>query len=218
MGNCPVVVRPCTSKPCSMCTDWTHPWSGWVRAELREGEWFNCICGKPGCWCEPLCEIVMPGPVAAIISVQLDGCELDLGNFRVDNGNRIMRVDGGCWPSCQNLNLPLGECGTLGITYLPGIIPDSAALWAAGILAAEFAKACTGGKCRLPSTVTSIARQGVAMTMSTGMFLDGTGIREVDAYLFSVNPNGLRLPPMVWSPDVPWAKHRYQTPQLKVVP
>ena len=51
------------------------------------------------------------------------------------------------------------------------------------------------------------------------MFPDGmTGIREVDAYLISINPNALKMPPMVWSPDVPWAKHRYETPTVTVVP
>ena len=85
------------------------------------------------------------------------------------------------------------------------------------MLACEFAKACTGGKCRLPSSVTSIARQGVTMTISSGMFLGGqTGIREVDAYVVSVNPNAQVMPPVVWSPDVPWAKHRYLTPTAKV--
>jgi hypothetical protein len=157
-----------------------------------------------------MCEIVMPGPVAGLVKVTFDGVEVALSNFRIDNLHRIVRTDGTCWPSCQNMNAPLTEVGTLGIEYVPGIIPSPAALWAAGVLACEFSKACTGGKCRLPSSVTSIARQGVSFTMSEGMFADGlTGIREVDAYLVSINPHGHRIPPMVWSPDVPWAKHRY---------
>jgi hypothetical protein len=42
------------------------------------------------------------------------------------------------------------------------------------------------------------------------MFPDGmTGIREVDAYLTSINPNALRQPPRVWSPDMPG--HRFTT-------
>ena len=107
----------------------------------------------------------------------------------------------------------------LGITYVPGIVPDAAALWAAGVLSCEFAKACTGEKCRLPASVTTVSRQGVTMTMSSGMFEGGmTGIREVDAYLVAVNPNAQRLPSTVWSPDAPWAKHRYQTPVVEVVP
>ena len=121
--------------------------------------------------------------------------------------------------SCQYLGRASGEEGTLTITYVPGIIPDEAALWAAGVLACEFAKACTGGKCRLPSGITSVVREGISMVLSAGMFPDGmTGIREVDAYLVSVNPAAQRYQPLVWSPDVPWAKHRYTTPTVEITP
>jgi hypothetical protein len=220
LGSCPVIVRPCLGPPCDACRQWDHSYGDvWVRPFIRDGDWHNCICGGPRCSCKPLCEIVMPGPIAALIEVNLDGDELPLADFRIDNGHRIVRTDGECWPSCQDMNLSLGEPGTLGITYVPGIVPDDSALWAAGVLACEFAKACSGGKCRLPSSVTSIARQGLTMTMSSSMFEGGmTGIREVDAFLIAVNPNGLKLPPMVWSPDAPWTKHRYETPQVEVTP
>jgi hypothetical protein len=212
VGNCPVVVRPCLGAPCTACRQswWT---AAWVQATLVNGVWGNCICcDSTECSCEPLCEIVMPGEVAEITEVSLDGTALPLEDFRIDNGNRIVRMDGACWPSCQNLTRPLGEIGTLGITYVPGIIPDSSALWAAGVLASEFAKACTGGKCRLPATVTTIARQGVNFTLAGTMFEGGvTGIREVDAYVYSVNPHRLKMPSVVWSPDASWTKHRYES-------
>jgi hypothetical protein len=211
VGNCPTVVRPCITDPCDHCNSWWGQWwsHGWVHPDLRAGEWSNCICPGPQCGCEPLCEIVMPGMVAAIFDVCLGGASLGLNHFRVENGHRIVRTDGECWPACLDLY----------ITYLPGIVPDAAALWAAGVLACEFAKACAGAKCRLPSSVSSIARQGVTMTISSGMFLGGqTGIREVDAYLVAVNPNAQVMPPVVWSPDAPWAKHRYLTPTARVVP
>jgi hypothetical protein len=161
----------------------------------------------------------MPGPVAQIETVWLDGAELPVESFRVDNLHRIVRVDGECFPSCQNMNAALDEAGSFGIEYVPGIVPNESGLWAAGVLACEFSKACTGGKCRLPSSVTTITRQGVTMTMDAGMFSNNlTGIREVDAYLVSVNPNGHRIPPMVWSPDVPWAKHRYTAPPAVINP
>jgi hypothetical protein len=224
VGNCPVVVRPCLGPACNACTEWhtrnlTAGAPTWIGVGIANGQWINCACGTPECSCERLCEIVMPGPVAGILQVAFDGESLPLDLFRVDNSHRIVRTDGECWPSCQNLNADLSQPGTLGITYIPGIVPDSSGLWAAGVLACEFSKACQGGKCRLPASVTSITRQGINMEMSAGMFENNlTGIREVDAYLISVNPNGHRIPPMVWSPDVPWAKHRYQTPQIEVTP
>jgi hypothetical protein len=206
VGNCPVIVRPCLSDPCDYCT------SAWVEPMIVDGRWVNHVCGAPKCSCERLCEIVMPGPVAQITAAEMDGIGLDPGLFRVDNGNRIVRQDGQCFPSCQRLDCALGEVCTFGITYVPGIVPDAAGLWAAGVLACEFARACSGAKCRLPTGVTTIARQGLSMNLSAAMFPDGmTGIREVDAYTSAINPNHLLVPPMVWSPDVPWARHRYQT-------
>lgn len=206
VGNCVAVMRPCLTAPCDLCaqTEWMHP-------HIRDGQWINTICGTPRCSCARMCEIVFPGPIAALGDVIIDGEILDPAQYRVDNQNRLIRQDGQCWPSCQHMELPMGDVGTMSIEYVPGIVPSAAGLWAAGTLACEFTKACTGGKCRLPSSVTSVARQGVQFTMSTGMFPDGmTGIREVDAYLTSINPNALKLPPMVWSPDVPWARHRWQ--------
>jgi hypothetical protein len=222
VGNCPVTVRPCLGPPCNACTEWwSHSLTGhttWIGVGIANGAWINCACATPECSCERLCEIVMSGPIASLEEVSFDGTVLPLGNFRVDNGHRIVRTDGECWPSCQNMNAELGEPGTLGITYVPGIVPNAAGLWAAGVLACEFSKACTGARCRLPTSVTAISRQGVSFEMSSGMFVDGmTGIREVDAYLTSINPNAHRIPPMVWSPDVPWAKHRFPGPPTVVI-
>lgn len=207
VGNCPVVMRPCLTPPCNICN------ANWMNPMIVGGDWFNIPCGCTNeCSCERLCEIVLPGPVAELTSVLLDGNELPLGLFRIDNGNRLVRQDGECWPSCQDMTRPLGDPGTLGIEYVPGIKPNAAGLWAAGVLACEFSKACAGGKCRLPAAVTSVARQGVTFDFSQGMFPNGqTGIREVDAYILSVNPNGLKGPSLVYSPDLPQAKHRYTT-------
>ena len=217
VGTCPVVMRPCLSVPCSTCANWSH--HGWVRAAIRDGIWLNMLCGTPECSCKRLCEIVFPGEVAAIVEITLDGQTVDPATYRLDNGNRLVRTDDGCWPSCQDIAAPPTEVGTLAITYVPGIVPDEAGLWAAGVLACEFALACSGSKCRLPSSVTAIVREGVAYTLGTAMFPGGmTGIREVDAYVLSVNPHRLKMPSTVWSPDVPWAKHRYETPQAPVVP
>ena len=220
VGNCPTIVRPCLGPPCDACTNWwrqhLHGTGSWVMAGIRAGEWVNCGCGvKPSCSCSPLCEIVMPGPIAELLAVKLNGVDQDLSDYRIDNLHRIVRLDGLCFPSCQDMTADWDEPGAFGIEYLPGIIPSGSGLWAAGVLACEYAKACTGGKCRLPSSVTSVVRQGVTFNMDEGMWSNGlVGIREVDAYILSVNPNKHKVPPMVWSPDVPWAKHRYSSPVI----
>ena len=207
LGMCPVTVRPCLSMPCGPCRD------QWMMPVNLGGTWVNYACGSPKCSCTRMCEIVMPGPIAIITEVLLNGVALPLGDFRIDNGNRIVRQDGTCWPSCQDMTAPLGQPGTLGITYVPGVVPDSAMLWAVGTLACEFARSCQGGKCRLPTAVTNVSRQGVTFNLDQSAFPGGkTGIREVDAVLHALNPKAYTRPSSVWSPDVPWVKHRWSSP------
>lgn len=193
LGNCPVTFRPCVTAPCSSCSgSWMHP-------HIRDGRWVN-HCGDTGCSCPQLSEIVLPGRVAQVLSITLDGFPFD--QWRLDI-NRIVRLDGGAWPACQDMSMNISAPGTLFVEYLPGVEPDASGLWAAGVLACEFAKACTGGKCRLPASVTSITRQGVSMDFDNSMFSNGlTGIREVDAYVLSLNPHKFKVPPRVWSPDI----------------
>lgn len=206
VGSCAVTMRPCLTAPCDVCSaqhNWMHP-------RIRDGYWINTVCPTPRCSCAPLCEIAFPGPVAQVTEVTWSGQVIPASAYRIDNGNLLVRQDGECWPSCQHMGRPLGAPCTLGVSYVPGVVPGVEGEWAAGVLACEFAKACTGGKCRLPSSVVAIARQGVTMELAMGMFADGqTGIREVDAYLLSLNPNRLRNAPMVWSPDLP--QHRWTT-------
>ena len=60
------------------------------------------------------------------------------------------------------MNLNDGE-GTFLVTAQEGVAVDGLASYAAGVLAVEFAKACTGGKCSLPPGVVSVTRSGVSM-------------------------------------------------------
>jgi hypothetical protein len=211
VGNCAVTVRPCLTAPCSSCRD-TLLSPRIKRVGDCEGCWVNDSPCDSGCGCGVMSEIVMSGQIAEVVAVTVDGAVLDPAAYRVDNGNRLVRVDGNPWPPSQYLDRAASEQGTLAVEYVPGVRPGSAGLWAAGVLTCEFTKACSGAKCRLPSSVTSIARQGVSMEFSTGMFPDGmTGIREVDAFLVSVNPHGLKQPPRVWSPDLVSVGHRYTT-------
>jgi hypothetical protein len=203
VGNCPVLARPCRRGCGGVAWGASGPA---FTPTLRDGLWFNnpCGCGRQsGCGCTEVSEVIFPGPVAAVYGVWLGGARLDPSAYRVDDGYRLVRQDGDTWPLCQNLTQPWDGDEAFSVVYLPGIRPGAAGLWAAGLLTVEFAKACTGGKCRLPSSVTSIARQGVSMDFAQGMFSGGvSGIREVDAWVKSVNPNNLTQPPRVWSPDV----------------
>lgn len=209
VGSCPVEIRPClTDQVCELCfgLDWPVPTMTW------SGEWINCVRRRTGdCSCCTLCEIELPGRAAALNFVTIDGYTLDNRIFRIDNQINLVRQDGKCFPRCQNMGAPAGAIGSMVISYYPGYLPTEAGLWAAGVMACEFSKACTGGKCRLPAGVTNLVRQGLSFQVMSGFFADGTGIREVDAYVASVNPNRIKVPATVWSPDLQRAKHRVTT-------
>jgi hypothetical protein len=207
VGNCPVLARPCRSG----CSGSEFGYGPGFSPVYRYGQWFNVGCGCSGsCSCVSVEQITLPGRVAEVQTVWVDGVELDAENYRLDNGNLLVRTDGGAWPLCQNMNLNHTETGTFAVQYVPGVLPGTTGAWAAGILTAEFAKACSGQKCRLPSSVTSVSRQGVSMDFTEGMFAGGqTGIREVDAYVLSLNPAHRAKPSTVWSPDLASVQTRY---------
>lgn len=192
-----------TVMPCSVgCA---HPRFSAFRPilfDMLSAEHLKCWC-KAGCACPSMPSINLTGPVGRIDEVVVNGEVVPATAYRVENGNILVRTDGGEWPSCS------GEDFT--VTYLNAYEVDDMGSYVAGILALEFFKSITNEKkCRLPSTVTSVTRNGVSMEMNTAMFPEGTtGITEVDAWLMQFNPHGLRTRPTVYSPDL--KKHRQVT-------
>lgn len=174
-GICEATVRPCG--PCG-CND-------------------TCSCRPP--------QIVLDGQVISVDSVMVDGVTLDEGEYRLDPGSRLVRLNDERWPCCQDLTLANTEDGTFEVTYTFGQEPPQSGKRAASLLACELGKSCTPGvACALPQRVTSITRQGVSMALLDPQdFLnDGrVGIYEIDLFLKSVNPSGLLAPPRVYNPD-----------------
>lgn len=210
VATCPIVVRPCT-QGCMRGSYQAWPvvsngvGTRWQPSINSQGFWVNsCGCGSPdNCSCTTLSEVILPGPVGGIVEVRVDGNVLDPLVYRVDQGNRLVALGDYRWPSCQVMNEPDTEEGTFSVRYWRGFAPNSLTNYAAGVLASEFYKACTSGKCRLPNGVTQVTRQGVTLEIQTGLWQGGwTGIREVDAIIATFNPYGLRAPTVVTSPDV----------------
>jgi hypothetical protein len=193
VGGCPTTVRPCVSG-CGGAG--TYYGSAFTPLNWN-GVWSNCGCGVSGCVHNGL---TLPAPVGRIDEVKIDGIVLDPTGYRLV-GNVLLRTDFSPWPTTQNLTLEDSEVGTWSVTYLNAYEVDEVGAYVAGMLACQFAKACSTGKCDLPASVTQVARAGITMTMTPGVFPNGlTGIREVDAYILSWNPNGLRVAPSVWVP------------------
>jgi hypothetical protein len=155
--------------------------------------------------------VYLDGPVDSIVSVTVDGVVIDPNTYRVDNGVWLVRTkdldEDNCWPQFQDFNLSsTGSAGTFFVTYLRGLAVPTALQQAAGELACEFAKACVGAACRLPGRATSIARQGVSISLvGVDALLERglTGISTVDSIIRAYNPYGLTGPMRIASPDFP---------------
>lgn len=168
-------------------------------------------CRNPKrCVCQDVSEVLLPGPIFEPIEILIDGEDLDLFRVRVDNYNRLVRIDGGRFPTRQNMGASALELGTWQITYLKGEeVPPGGEL-VAGTLACEFAKAmCGSEECRLPKRVSSITRQGITLAMLDNfdkLSVGGTGIWEIDDWITTYTTN-LRTGPwqrgQVSSPDLP---------------
>lgn len=172
---------------------------------LFGGRWFNSGCAS-AC-CGSACAIVLRGPVADIISVDIDGDTVPASAYRVDitgGAYLLVRTDGECWPVCQNFTADEGEIGSFTVDYLIGrALPDALAV-AAAALACEYAKDLTGGVCKLPARMTRLSRQGVEVEVEPPSPDEGrTGIRIVDDVIASLNPSRRQSPPLVMSPDLP---------------
>lgn len=214
-GVCDLVLRPCQW---SKCGGRGLPPSGWWSAgswipHVVNGVWVNsCACDiGTFCSCRLDCSVNLPGPVAAITEVTVDGIIVPPEAYVVYDGAELKRVDGDCWPVCQDWNAAPTDVGSFVVSYQRGVLPPDGTDCVTGMLAVEFAKACIGEKCRLPRMLQSISRQGVSVQYLTPQQLTDlklTGIPEVDLWVTAVNPDRLDSDSVVWSPEVRRGRQR----------
>lgn len=210
VGGCPVLLRPCARSCVGGSGHWYEHGSTFYPHIDTLGQWVNTCGCSTSCSCSPLAEVVLPSYAGKVLAVTIGTETLTPAQYRVDNGNRLVRLDGAVWPVCQDMSAAPGTEGAFVVEYLPGKTVDALGAQAAGLLAGEFAKACTGGKCQLPRSATAVTRQGVTMELNPGIFPDGvTNILQVDAYIRAYNPYKLAMPSAVYSPDM--RQHRVTT-------
>lgn len=209
-GLCERTVRPC-GLDCALDEGiGGYYWSEgtWI-PYLFNGMWRNyaCNCGFPNC--APQCQVWLPGTVNSVTSVTVNGVVINPLTYRVDDYKWLVRnhdiSTSDCWPTKQDYNLDSGV-GTFIVAYLQGIPVPGVLRRAAGILGCEWVKACLGQPCRLPGRISSLARQGVTVSMvdpSDLLRLGLTGIKEVDDIITAFNPHGVRGVPRFYSPDLP---------------
>ncbi len=226
-GLCPVSIRPCRAD-CDQGGKWfwgngpfppgfaTDNLGGRWTPALINGTWVNLgcgSCGSDGCSCDFVPSVRLPGPMAAVDQVLVDGAALPQDSYRIDNAVLLVRTDGGDWPSCQDMAAATTEINTWQVDYQLGQPVPIGGQVAAGALACELAKAAVGdSSCQLPRRVQTIARQGVTMSFLDSMEdLDKgrTGIWLIDSWVASVmNPPRAST---VRSPDIPSPRHRVTT-------
>lgn len=214
VGGCPIAVRPCAAG-CGAPGTWFvapvlagslagtgigNPGSI-LRPYIANGVWFNgCGCGVgDGCGCSRLSEARLPGPVGEVHEVRIDGQVIAPSSYRIDNFDRLVRIDGGTWPLCQDMAAAPDEEGSFIVTMTQGWPADPALNFAAGLLAMEYVKACTNQKCKLPGNAVQVARAGVTIELGRDVFTQGTGIPAVDEVVRAYNPYGLRSAPEIVS-------------------
>lgn len=192
VGGTPITVMPC-ARSCRaprMRVGMFHP------VLLDSGSYANCWCST-GCSCASNPTVTLTAPVGKIIEVKVNGEVVQASAYQVEDGDKLVRVDGKGWPACAGKDFT--------VTYLNAYPVDEYGRYVAGFLASEYLKAfASDKKCRLPSAIRTLTRQGISYEITPGMFPNGlTGVPEVDAYILQWNPNGLRTKPQVYSPDMP---------------
>ncbi len=139
---------------------------------------------------------LLDAPVYDVTRVVIEGFELDEDAYRLVAYRDLIRVDGDAWPTRQELARkasvpPEGDSdsrvGTWQVEYRVGQEVQEDARVAATVFAAELAMArCGSTKCRLPQ------RYWQKRIDPMAFINDGkVGIPEVDAWLHSVNPQGI---------------------------
>lgn len=201
IATCPVALRPNRfghRRPLTWSPDWAY---GAMNPYLTVEQlpWGECACGAHT-------QLWLPFMVGSVQSVVIDGVVVPPSAYRVDNGNVLVRQDGGVWPAHQDMTKPAGEQGTFVVTVSTGTAPTRLDNFAAGVLAREFLKVVapisSSEKCRLPAGTTSIARQGTTVIIDPAIRRGmATGIPEVDHIVKLRNPHGLTQRSRVYSPD-----------------
>ena len=166
---------------------------------------------QPGPGCGAHSSVLLPHePVRSIIEVLVDGVPVDPSEYTLVDHRWLVKAHGS-WPCCQNLGLPDDAPGTWSVAYEYGVPPPAGGAEIAALFACELAKGCVADQsCQLPTRVQTITREGLSMTVIDPFdFLDKgrTGLYAVDAWLRSVNPQGIDRPAKVLNVDLMRTHH-----------
>jgi hypothetical protein len=205
-GICETFMRPCADEHQPLEGVWGPVGTGWISQVVAfDGDWIGgwfggrsahrCVISSPQA-------VHLPGPVYLDdtgdydVTVYIGDKVLDDDEYEIEGD--VLHRRHGDWPR-QMFAKPMGEHGTWGVAYWRGTPPPAGAARFVGCLASEFIAACTGGKCRLPATVTRVSRAGASYEVDpSAIYAAGkVGVPEIDMFLASINPHHLQQAPSV---------------------
>jgi hypothetical protein len=180
----------------------------------------TCSCPPNNCGCTRICQLALPGPVAAVTEVIVDGVVLDPEQYRVDDFRYLVRVPVGdedrgvCWPECQDFSLAADQPGTWEVTYTRGRPTPELVKSAMSALVCELYKLCTrDASCVLPRNMATMTRQGVTIRFqgkdATNAIIEF--VPEVALAVRTFNPRGLQSESRVFRADAPGFGRRVGT-------
>lgn len=200
--------RDVTARPKPYQPDWLDSFGNaslpGVVPTLYDGRWYNLCRSVDPVDGEGPGVVTLPGPVAEVKQVIVDGVELPPERWRRE-GNALYRLDGADWPQ-QDMTKSIREPGTWAVLYSVGEPPPAGADLAVATLTTELWNALTpGSKCRLPRGWSTVTKGGVTITRPDPAQVVSarlTGLPEVDQWVKQTNPNGLMRATKVLSPDL----------------
>lgn len=136
-----------------------------------------CACGKY--------PYILLGdePIAGVSEVLIDGDVLAGSAYRVDDFERLVRLDGDGWPTCNDLSLDSTEDGTFEVTFTYGAAIPAEGVLLASLLACSWASDIMAGDCEVPANATNISREGVTIEIQPPTLT--TGVTLLDQWLAS---------------------------------
>jgi hypothetical protein len=141
------------------------------------------------------------GPVTGIDSIYIDGELVDPTEYRFYPSSQLLyRLPPATWPRNDEKWADCDEDGSFCVNALVGYEPDAWALAVHAELTCELVKSCTDQKCRIPSNATQVTGQGVTVTLSATELKQF--IPAVAGWVAAVNPDSMRQPATVSSPDL----------------
>jgi hypothetical protein len=138
-------------------------------------------------------------PVREVTAVRIAGDTVDPTAYWLIGNRFLEHTQRQPWPACG-----LSGDRVMQVDYLHGATPPLAGVSAAVRLASELTKANAGQPSALPGYLMQRVRQGETLSYvrADTLFDKGrTGLADVDLWITTVNPSGLRRRPRVWSPD-----------------